>query len=218
MRMLWENDVKKASVLLQVVTLAAVACWGRPALSADIPDADKKAAEKMASEVCAQCHGPGGRSIAPTFPQLAGQPAPYLETQLKAFRDQTRSDPDAIAYMWGMAAQLNDATIAALADYYSRQKPAVPAKLSDPAAAADGKRIFEQGVPAGQIPACASCHGAQAQGNGVIPRLAGQHAGYLRKQILVIQNALRSAPVMHGVVKDLTPAQTQAVALYLESL
>jgi len=209
--------VKRASVLLQVVTLAAVACLGRPALPADIPDANKKAAEKMASEVCAACHGPGGRSISPTFPKLAAAPAPYLEMQLKSFRDQTRADPDAIAYMWGMAAQLDDAMIGALADYYSRQRPAA-SKPGDVALVSAGKRLYEQGVPARQIPACASCHGATAEGNGVIPRLAGQHAPYLRKQILVIQNALRTAPVMHGVVKDLTLDQTQAVALYLESL
>jgi hypothetical protein len=36
--------------------------------------------------------------------------------------------------------------------------------------------------------------------------------------MLVIQNVLRSAPVMHGVVKDLSRDQMQAVAIYLESL
>ena len=50
------------------------------------------------------------------------------------------------------------------------------------------------------------------------PRLAGQHAPYLLKQLLVIQNALRNAPVMHGVVKELTNDQIQAVVLYLESI
>jgi cytochrome c553 len=50
------------------------------------------------------------------------------------------------------------------------------------------------------------------------PRLAGQHAPYLLKQLLVIQNALRNAPVMHGVVKELTRDQIQAVAAYLESI
>jgi hypothetical protein len=44
-----------------------------------------------------------------TFPDLAAQTAPYLEAQLRAFRDQTRRDPDALSYMWGMAAQLSDA-------------------------------------------------------------------------------------------------------------
>jgi cytochrome c553 len=78
--------------------------------------------------------------------------------------------------------------------------------------------VFEEGVPALQIPACASCHGALAQGMAIFPRLAGQHAPYLLKQLLVIQSALRNAPVMHGVVKDLTKDQIQAVVAYLESI
>jgi cytochrome c553 len=58
----------------------------------------------------------------------------------------------------------------------------------------------------------------QAHGNGTFPRLAGQHEAYLVKQMLVIQNALRVAPVMHGVIKDLRLEQVRAVATYLETL
>jgi cytochrome c553 len=75
-----------------------------------------------------------------------------------------------------------------------------------------------EGVPGRQIPACASCHGGQAQGNGPFPRLAGQHAPYLLRQLIVIQSVLRTAPVMHGVIKDLTRDQMQAVVAYLESV
>ncbi len=52
----------------------------------------------------------------------------------------------------------------------------------------------------------------------MFPRLAGQHAPYLLKQLLVIQSALRTAPVMHGVIKDLSKEQMQAVVAYLESI
>ncbi|HKO07247.1 MAG TPA: c-type cytochrome, partial [Alphaproteobacteria bacterium] len=45
---------------------------------------------ELAVKVCSTCHGIGGRSIAPTFPELAGQKAAYLETQLHAFRDRSR--------------------------------------------------------------------------------------------------------------------------------
>ena len=204
------------SAALKLLTLSALACWIGPAL-ADISELDKQAAAKLATETCANCHGVGGRSTAPTFPRLAGQQAAYLEAQLKAFRDQTRGDPDAIAYMWGMASQLSDGAIAALADYFSQQRPAVGRK-GDAAAIAKGREIYEKGVPSQQIPACETCHGKGAVGAGPFPRLASQHAPYLFKQMLVIQNVLRSAPVMHGIVKDLTPAQMQAVAAYLESL
>ena len=170
-----------------------------------------------AVHTCAACHGADGRSVSPTFPNLAAQTVEYLEAQLKAFKEQTRADPDAQAYMWGMAAQLNDAQITELSHYFSTQ-PAAAGKAGGSAMMVRGKQVFEEGVPARQIPPCASCHGAHAEGMTVFPRLAGQHAPYLLKQILVIQNALRSAPVMHGVVKDLDKAQIEAVAVYLESL
>jgi cytochrome c553 len=179
-------------------------------------DAQKSALQK-AIVTCGACHGLNGRSVAPTFPNLAAQTAPYIELQLHAFKDQTRADPDAQAYMWGMAAQLNDASINGLAAYFSKQS-AADGKSGNATLIAQGKQIFLEGVPGRQIPACASCHGAQAQGNGPFPRLAGQHAPYLLKQLLVIQSVLRTAPVMHGVIKDLTRDQMQAVVAYLESV
>ena len=65
-------------------------------------------------QTCGTCHGVNGRSVSPTFPNLAAQSAPYIEAQLKAFKDQSRGDPDAQAYMWGMSAQLSDSAIAEL--------------------------------------------------------------------------------------------------------
>jgi cytochrome c553 len=171
-----------------------------------------------AVQTCGTCHGTNGRSVSPTFPNLAAQTAPYIEAQLKAFKDQTRADPDAQAYMWGMAAQLSDAQISELAAYFSKQPAPAPGKTGGAAAIARGKQVFEEGVPARQIPPCASCHGAHGEGMATFPRLAGQHAPYLLKQILVIQNALRNAPVMHGVVKDLSRDQILAVTVYLESI
>lgn len=204
------------SAARKLLTMGVLACAIGPAL-AELSDIDKKEAAKLATETCVSCHGPGGRSTAPTFPRLAGQQAAYLETQLKAFRDQTRADPDAIAYMWGMASQLSDNTIAALAEYYSQQHPAA-GTARDAAQVTAGREIYEKGIPSQQIPACETCHGKGAVGVGAFPRLAGQHAPYLFKQMLVIQNVLRSAPVMHGIVKDLTPQQMQQLAAYLESL
>lgn len=163
------------------------------------------------------CHGVNGRSVSPTFPNLAAQTAQYIELQLHAFKDQSRADPDAQAYMWGMASQLSDLMILGLANYFSSQ-PAAPGIPGDLTLIAQGQRIFDEGVPARQIPPCASCHGAHAEGIATFPRLAGQHAPYLLRQLLVIQSVLRTAPVMHGVVKDLTKDQMQAVVAYLESI
>ena len=179
-------------------------------------DAQKATLHKTV-ETCGTCHGVNGRSVSPTFPNLAAQSAPYIEAQLHAFKDQSRADPDAQAYMWGMASQLNEATISALASYFAAQS-AAPGEPGNPTLIAQGKRLFEEGVPARQIPPCASCHGPHAEGMAIFPRLAGQHAPYLLKQLLVIQSALRTAPVMHGVVKELTRDQMQALVAYLESI
>ncbi|MGO9949686.1 MAG: c-type cytochrome, partial [Steroidobacteraceae bacterium] len=130
---------------------------------------------------------------------------------------QSRADPDAQAYMWGMASQLNDAMISGLANYFAAQ-PAPVGTSGNAALIVQGKKLYEEGVPARQIPPCASCHGPRAQGMATFPRLAGQHAPYLLKQLLVIQSVLRMAPVMHGVVKDLNRDQMQELVAYLESI
>jgi cytochrome c553 len=186
-------------------------------VAADVTTEAQKAALQKTIETCGTCHGVNGRSVSPTFPNLAAQQAPYIELQLKAFKDQSRADPDAQAYMWGMASQLSDATISGLAKYFSQQ-PAAGGKSGNASLIAQGKTLFDKGVPARQIPPCASCHGAHAEGIGPFPRLASQHAPYLLKQLLVIQSVLRTAPVMHGVIKDLSTDQMQAVVVYLQSI
>ena len=201
------------------LALSASVCAIGSAHGADVTDAtpSQNAALHKTIETCSTCHGVNGRSVSPTFPNLAAQTAPYIELQLHAFKDQTRADPDAQAYMWGMASQLSDPSISGLASYFAQQS-AAPGRGGNATLIAQGKQIFVEGVPRRQIPACASCHGAQAQGNGPFPRLAGQHAPYLLKQLLVIQSVLRTAPVMHGVIKELTRPQMEAVVAYLESI
>jgi cytochrome c553 len=199
------------------ITLAACALSSGAARAADVFPESERVARQLAETTCANCHGVHGRSISPTFPILAAQDAPYLQAQLHAFRDQTRGDPDALTYMWGMASQLSDATIEALSAYYAAQEPS-RAKIGNAALMARGKQIYEEGVTSQGVPACATCHGPQARGNDTFPRLAGQHANYLVRQALVFQSTLRAAPVMHAVVKGLSQDQVRAVATYLESL
>jgi cytochrome c553 len=209
--------------LNSVLALAMAASMGFGGIArvadaaADATTDAQKAALRKTVETCGTCHGVNGRSVSPTFPNLAAQQAPYIELQLKAFKDQSRADPDAQAYMWGMASLLSDSMISALAGYFAAQ-PAAPGKTGNSALIAQGKHLFEEGVPARQIPPCASCHGAHGEGLAFFPRLAGQHAPYLLKQLLVIQSVLRTAPVMHGVIKDLTKDQMEAVVAYLESI
>ncbi len=183
----------------------------------DIDDSVRAAAERVAIGTCAACHGPKGHSFAPKYPVLAGQHANYLVAQLQAFKSQSRGDPDAIGYMYGMAAPLDDSMMAGLADYYSRQTPQ-PGPGGDAALIARGQSIYQNGDSAQGVPPCAACHGATAAGTEAYPRLAGQHVQYLIKQLRSFQNNMRNVAVMHGVARGLQLADMQAVATYLQSL
>jgi cytochrome c553 len=197
--------------LTLVLALAAAAAM------ADEVDAIAHAtAVRLAVGVCGTCHGAHGVSELPKYPRLAGQNANYLAAQLKAFRAQTRGDPDAIGYMWGMAATLEDSTVDALAQYYAAQK-AGGSRAGDRALVARGKAIYDKGVESVGVPACAACHGPDAHGMGDFPRLAGQHKQYVLKQLSSFQSNMRNVAVMHGVAQGLKHEEMSAVAAYLEA-
>ncbi len=170
-----------------------------------------------ANQVCSTCHGVHGNSPSSAFPRLAGQTAPYLETQLRAFKDRSRGDPAAQAYMWGMASQLDEDKIKALAKYYAALPPAHG--TAGPAArVAAGRALYEQGLPEEGVPACVACHGPNAEGNELYPRLAGQHAPYLVKQLAYFKALQRSnQPIMQLVGQKLSFEQMEAVAAYAAS-
>ena len=67
-----------------------------------------------------------------------------------------------------------------------------------------GKEVFEGGVLDRGIPACATCHGQNAEGFGEFPRLAGQHAKYIAKQIGYFQKQTRTTVVKHDFM-DVQP-------------
>jgi len=205
-----------------VSLLSASAATAQVLQTPPVTASPAEAAEYLAYSKCQLCHGPQGHSISPVYPALAGQKAWYIVEQLQAFRDHTRGDPYARGMMWGMASQLDDTQIAALAEFYSKQTPFA----SDPAPflgsyiagqVAKGKSIYNEGIAATGVPPCSACHQADAAGNDQFPRLAGQHAQYVLKQIASFQNNMRNVAVMHGVAQGLKGDEMRAVAAYLEA-
>ncbi|QJD90989.1 cytochrome c4 [Duganella dendranthematis] len=94
------------------------------------------------------------------------------------------------------------------------KKPAPPAppKID----AAKGATLFSDGDAARGLPACVSCHGAG--GNSTIavnPKLAGQHEGYLYKQLVNFTTAQRNQPVMTTYAKMLTDEEKHNIAAWL---
>ena len=168
--------------------------------------------------LCSTCHGPRGISTSPEVPILAAQRPEYLVAQIENFQHKTREEKAAHDFMYGIAGNLLDPKLVeSIAAYYATQPPA-PGRPGDPAQVATGRKLYETGLPDRGIPPCASCHGKDAEGAGQFPRLAGQHAKYVRRQLEYIQALVRKAPVMHGIVKDLTPAEIDALAAYVQSL
>ena len=181
--------------------------------------AEEQDARQIAATVCSTCHGVDGNSTSPSYPKLAGQHKEYFVAQVKAFRDKSRRDPDAHTDMWEIGAQLDDATTVKLAEYYAAQKPA-RGTPGDAELAAKGKAIYDYGIESKNVPACVFCHGQAGQGMYVFPRLAGQHAEYLVKQIKVFHGDDRPnlARTMQSVVERLSDEEAEQVAEYLQGL
>jgi len=95
----------------KILLLAAAGLMASATMAADIDAGKAKAA------VCAGCHGAEGISAIPTYPNLAGQKAAYLESALKAYKAQDRKGGQS-AVMYGMVAALSDADMANLAAYF----------------------------------------------------------------------------------------------------
>jgi cytochrome c553 len=79
------------------------------------------AARPKASEVCLACHGTNGVGITPDYPTISGQHKDYLERALHDYQKGGRKN----AVMAGMSATLTLTDIEELAEYYSKQKPAL---------------------------------------------------------------------------------------------
>ena len=177
-------------------------------------------ATTMAQQVCSNCHGMTGSAVSPNFPNLAGQTEPYFVAQLNGFRSHGRRDPAGFEYMWGLSRSLTDEQIKGLAAYYAGQSPVSQPIEGDRSRLEAGKTVFASGVADKGVPACSTCHGPEGKGNATFPRLAGQHADYLVKQLLVFQRTDErpEGSIMKTVAHDLTPQNMQDVAGYLQAM
>ncbi len=161
------------------------------------------------ARVCFACHGPKGASTQPLYPILAGQTFLYIYNQLKDFKAGRRKDPQ----MSPMAANLSRAQMKALAGYFTKQKWPYNSFTPDQAKAASGKRIADAAL-------CTMCHLGNYQGQNEIPRLAGQHYAYLKKQLTAFRDKTRTndAGNMTSVSNNLSDAQIDELANYLAGL
>lgn len=190
-----------------------------PARSRDVAN-PQVAGAVLAQQVCSNCHGVTGDATSPNFPKLAGQPEAYLSAQLKAFRSERRRDLAGTEYMWGLTRRLTDEQIDGLARYYAAQRPTARAAALPGADPQAGQSLYAQGLPDHNVTACATCHGAHGEGQATFPRLAGQHADYVVKQLLVFRSSddRPDGGVMEVIAHGLQPQQIRDVAAYLQAM
>lgn len=210
----------KSSTLALLITVASLSAGcANPTRSRDLANPNVSATT-LAQQVCSNCHGLTGNATSPNFPNLAGQVEPYFIAQLKGFKSHGRQDPAGFEYMWGLSRSLTDEQITGLAAYFAAQRPLQQPIEGAASRMEAGKAIFSNGVSAKNVPACSTCHGPEGKGNAAFPRLAGQHADYLVKQLLVFQRTDErpEGAIMKVVAHELTRQDIENVATYLQAL
>ena len=171
---------------------------------------------------CKTCHGLSGQGYrgANPMPRLAGQQPEYLENQLHAFIERRRTNP----IMNNVAHVLSPNMITALATHFKDLNPK-PLGGAPQELVVAGKKIYQEGVPGTDIPACASCHGPEAKGDGAFPRLAGQLPDYILRKLVNWSKERGQDPanpdtsaIMEPIAHSLDESQVAAVAAYLSYL
>ncbi|HEY0062758.1 MAG TPA: c-type cytochrome [Telluria sp.] len=119
------------------------------------------------------------------------------------------------------------AAAAILAASTALAQPAAPKPAATPKAAITqatgsaeaGQKIASAGAP-NNVTACVSCHGAQGEGNPAanFPRIGGQSAYYLNKQMNAFANDTRANPIMSPIAKAMSDQQRRDTSAYYASL
>jgi cytochrome c553 len=191
------------AALMSTLTLASAAV-----LAQDGPAPEAAIKDKVL--LCAACHGATGNSTDPQYPILAGQTARYIYLQLKDFKEgRRRHDPQ----MDPMAANLTPADMLALADFFSKQKQAPNGFKADGAKVAAGQRKTDEVL-------CPMCHLGGFVGQNEIPRAAGQHYAYVKKQLTDFKARRRTndAGNMTSVAGTLSDDDIENLAQYIANL
>ena len=176
-------------------------------------------AGKARALTCTACHGQEGNSVNPLWPNIAGQSAAYLVTQLQAFKNGERNDP----LMSSQAMLLSDEDMRNLAVYFE-SLPAAVSAVADPASVARAEALYRGGREDAKVAACLACHGPTGRGNPAAeyPALNGQHAAYTAKQLRDYASNKRQSDgktrMMRELAGRLSEEDIVAIASYVQGL
>ncbi|QIK36921.1 cytochrome c4 [Caldichromatium japonicum] len=202
---------------LTAVSITAALLSGWVMAAEDLQPADPARGAAKANSICMACHGPQGNSVVPQWPKLAGQRPEYIMKQLMDFKAGNRVN----VQMTPMAKPLTDQEVVDLAAYFASQTQS--GGVADRELANLGESIYRAGNPATGVPACSGCHGPAGMGQGLakFPRLAGQHADYVKQTLHYFRSGERANDpngMMRGVAARMTDQEIAAVAQYIQGL
>jgi cytochrome c553 len=218
--------MKGSGVKLAIGVLAAAFAFAEPADARYQRASHGGGAEAKVHAYCMTCHNRGARGFQGYLPvpQIAGLPAQYIQIQLAAFVERRRQrNLGFVAY--NRVHGIPESQREAIANYVSSLTPVShPGGSSD--LVAQGEKIFHGGAPDNDVPACAVCHGPEAKGEGIFPRLAGQWRPYLiaklqnweKERGLGPQGGDDNSQIMKPIAKSMTREQIKSVTAYLSSL
>lgn len=199
--------------------LLALCCTSSAVLAADTPPTTPP----PEAAPCAACHGPDGNSPMAMYPKIAGQSPVYLINQLKAFRAGAKGGRTGgnSAIMYGMAANLTDAQIENIAQYYAKQTTSPGGAKKE--LVASGQQWYKGGNSERGIPACSACHSPEGNGNSLagFPKLSGQYPEYLTEQLKLFASGERSNDgnrIMRDIAARMSPAEIAAISSYASGL
>ena len=96
--------------------------------------------------------------------------------------------------------------------------PPQPSPVADQAMSTDPATLSLVTRGAGDVWACASCHGVRGEGRGNVPRLAGLPADYIAKQLGDFLAGRRDNESMAIVARSLSPTQMQSLGRYYATI
>ena len=174
---------------------------------------------KAKAITCTACHGPEGSSVTASWPNIAGQNAPYLLSQLRAFKSGARKDP----LMTSQALMLSDQDMADLAVYFESM-PAAAQPVANEKLLVRGQALYRGGNMKDKTSACLACHGPTGRGNPAAkyPALQGQHATYTAKQLSDYASGARTTDggteIMRTIAATLDADDIAALSSYMQGL
>jgi len=177
----------------------------------EVPGSGTAGPDAARIAVCAGCHGTDGRGRGqPDMPVLGGQSPVYLRAALQAYATGKRQS----AVMANAAATLTPGEMTRLARHFA----AMPGLGTTTASGSvNAARIVREGLPAKQLPACASCH---ALGKPY-PVLAGQSASYIAQRLRnwrgdeTVVDARKSQATMPVIARRIPEDMIDPIAAYL---